>query len=35
LTGAFIKTTMGPRWKLNIEEIDPKHRNSIWGFVEN
>jgi hypothetical protein len=25
---------MGPRWKLNIQEIDPRHSKSIWPLVE-
>jgi ribosomal protein L1 len=33
LIAGFIKSTMGPRWKLNIEEIDPKSKKSIWGLV--
>lgn len=32
--GAFLKTTMGPRWKLNVEEIEPKGLKSIWGLIE-
>ena len=31
---AFIKSTMGPRWKLNIEEIDPRSNKSVWDVVE-
>lgn len=23
---AYLKSTMGPRWKLKIEYVDPKHR---------
>jgi large subunit ribosomal protein L1 len=34
LIAGFIKTTMGPRWKLNIQEIDPRHSKSIWPLVE-
>jgi large subunit ribosomal protein L1 len=32
---AFVKTTMGPRWKLNIDEIDPRHRKCIWPLIES
>lgn len=31
---AFIKTTMGPRWKLNVEEIDPKSIKNIWSLLK-
>lgn len=31
--GGFIKSTMGPRWKLNIEHIDPRSQKSIWSLV--
>lgn len=30
---AFMKSTMGPRWKLNIGEIDPKDKRTIWDLV--
>ena len=33
-TDAFIKSTMGPRWRLNIDEIDPRSNRSIWDLVE-
>lgn len=26
---AYMKSTMGPRWKLKIDLIDPKHRQYI------
>lgn len=32
---AFMKSTMGPRWRLDVEEIDPRHKKSIWGLVED
>lgn len=28
--GAYIKSTMGPRWKLNLVDIDPRTNKSIW-----
>ncbi len=31
--GGFIKSTMGPRWKLNIEQIDPRNQKSIWNLI--
>jgi hypothetical protein len=34
LIAGFIKSTMGPRWKLNIEEIDPRSAKTIWNLVE-
>jgi hypothetical protein len=31
---AFIKSTMGPRWKLNINDIDPRTSKSIWDLLD-
>jgi large subunit ribosomal protein L1 len=30
---AYIKSTMGPRWKLKIEEIDPRNLKTVWDLV--
>ena len=34
LVSAFIKSTMGPRWKLDMELLDPKSTKNIWYLVE-
>lgn len=31
---AFVKSTMGPRWKLNMEEIDPRSTKNIWSLIK-
>lgn len=33
LNRAYMKSTMGPRWKLNIDEIDPRTNKSVWDLV--
>lgn len=30
---AFVKSTMGPRWRINLEDIDPKGK-SIWNLLD-
>ena len=30
---AFLKSTMGPRWRLFVDDIDPKNHRSIWHFL--
>lgn len=32
-TGAYIKSTMGPRWRLNLDDIDPRTNKHIWDVV--
>jgi large subunit ribosomal protein L1 len=34
LVGAFMKSTMGPRWRINLNEIDPKGSKNIWGLLD-
>lgn len=34
LIRAFVKSTMGPRWKLNMEELDPRSTKNIWELVQ-
>jgi large subunit ribosomal protein L1 len=35
-THAYLKSTMGPSWKVNLVDIDPRTEKSIWGLlVEN
>lgn len=31
---AYLKSTMGPRWKLNSEMIDPRSSKSVWSLME-
>ncbi len=31
---AFLKTTMGPRWRIKLSYIDPKHHDNIWNLLE-
>jgi ribosomal protein L1 len=31
---AFIKSTMGPRWKLNLNDIDPRTNKNIWELLD-
>jgi large subunit ribosomal protein L1 len=31
---AFVKSTMGPRWRINLSDIDPKGLKSIWNLLE-
>ncbi len=26
---------MGPRWKLNLNDIDPRGRNNLWSLLES
>ena len=34
LVGAFMKSTMGPRWRINLNDIDPKGNKNIWGLLD-
>ncbi len=34
LIEAFLKSTMGPRWRINLNDIDPKSIKSIWNLLE-
>lgn len=34
LVAGYLKSTMGPRWKLQMEDIDPKNSKNIWDLVE-
>ena len=31
---AFIKSTMGPRWRINLNDIDPRGNKHIWGLLD-
>lgn len=31
---AFLKSTMGPRWRINLDDIDPKQNKTIWPLLE-
>ena len=33
-TGAYLKSTMGPRWKINLNDIDPKANKNIWNLLD-
>ncbi len=33
-TDAFLKSTMGPSWKINLMDIDPRTERSIWGILD-
>jgi large subunit ribosomal protein L1 len=33
-TDAYLKSTMGPGWKVNLVDIDPRTDKSIWGILE-
>jgi hypothetical protein len=30
LIDAFLKSTMGPRWRIRLDDIDPKSNKNIW-----
>jgi ribosomal protein L1 len=32
-TEAYLKSTMGPRWKINLNDIDPRAKSSIWSLI--
>lgn len=32
--GAYLKSTMGPRWKINLSDIDPKANKNIWNLLD-
>lgn len=32
-TEAYLKSTMGPSWKINLVDIDPRTEKSIWGIL--
>ena len=34
-TGAFLKSTMGPRWKISLNDIDPKVNKNIWHLLDS
>ncbi len=31
---AYLKSTMGPRWRLNPMDIDPRTNKSIWQLLD-
>ena len=33
-THAYLKSTMGPGWKVNLIDIDPRQDRSIWGCLK-
>lgn len=32
-THAYLKSTMGPGWAINLVDIDPRTDKSIWGVL--
>ena len=32
--GAYLKSTMGPRWKISLNDIDPKGNKNIWSLLD-
>lgn len=30
---AYLKTTMGPSWKVNVDTIDPRNRNYMLNDI--
>lgn len=34
-TEAYIKSTMGPSWKINLTDIDPRTDKSMWGILDD
>lgn len=32
-TDAYIKSTMGPRWRVNLNDIDPRTERSFWTLL--
>lgn len=33
-TDAYLKSTMGPSWRINLVDIDPRTDKSIWGLLD-
>lgn len=33
-TEAYLKSTMGPRWKINLLDIDPRTERCIWPLLD-
>jgi large subunit ribosomal protein L1 len=33
-TSAWVKSTMGPSWKINLVDIDPRIEKSIWKLFD-
>jgi hypothetical protein len=33
-TEAWLRSTMGPGWKINLVDIDPRTTKSIWGIFK-
>jgi hypothetical protein len=33
-TEAYLKSTMGPSWKISLVDIDPRTDKSIWGVLD-
>jgi large subunit ribosomal protein L1 len=31
---AYLKSTMGPSWRINLADIDPKSIKSIWNLLD-
>lgn len=33
-TEAYLKSTMGPRWRINLLDIDPRTERSMWSALD-
>jgi ribosomal protein L1 len=33
-TDAYLKSTMGPSWRVGLVDIDPRTDKSIWGMLD-
>ena len=33
-TEAYLRSTMGPGWQINLNDIDPRIEKSIWGILD-
>ena len=33
-TEAWVTSTMGPSWKINLDDIDPRNKKNIWGIFK-
>ncbi len=31
---AFLKSTMGPRWRINLNDIDPRGNKHMWSLLD-
>jgi ribosomal protein L1 len=32
---AYLKSTMGPRWKINMNDIDPRMPKNVWSLFDS